>query len=48
MLIKVLKLLKTCIVVSLAVLGCFNNLVAWNMAVTVPGSKIESACDTEE
>ena len=48
MLIEVLKPFETCIVVGPAILGRFNDLVAWNVAARVLGGEVESARDAEE
>ena len=48
MLIKVLELVKTYIIVSLAILGYFNNLITQNIATRVLGSKVELAYNIKE
>lgn len=47
-LIKMLQLFETSFVISPAILGCFNNPIAQNIAVRVPSSKVKSACNAEE
>ena len=48
MLIKVLELVKTYIIVSLAILGYFNNLITQTIATRVLGSKVELVYNAKE
>jgi hypothetical protein len=46
--IKVFKLLKAYIIISLAVRSYLDDLTAWNVAAKVPGSKVELTRNVEE